>query len=186
VATTILAQGTPMLAAGDEIGHTQRGNNNPYCQDNEITWLDWDQADHDLAGFVAHVAALRSRLLPFGAHWYSGQAKDDGHPDLGWLRRTGDPLTPEDWENRMSRVLGVRIGAPGRSPDPLLLLLNGGADDAEFALPAGAWMCELDSTTVDGRSAWRRGSDDHVVIPARGLLLLRDAADHTMHQDAAT
>jgi glycogen operon protein len=176
IAATLLAQGTPMLAAGDEIGHSQRGNNNPYCQDNEITWLDWAQADEELIDYVAHVVALRRRMLPLGPRWYTGLVDARGRHDLAWLRRTGEPMTPEHWNNRMSRILGALIGAPGRGNDPLLLLVNGRDADGDFALPPGRWVAELDSTQPTGRSAWRRGSETHIALPSRSLLLLRDAS----------
>jgi glycogen operon protein len=176
LAATLLAQGTPMLAAGDEIGHTQRGNNNPYCQDNETTWLDWAQADEELLDYVAHVVALRRRMLPLGPRWYTGLVDARGRQDLAWLRRTGEPMTPEHWNNRMSRILGALIGAPGRGNDGLLLLVNGRDADADFALPPGRWVAELDSTQPSGRSAWRRGTETHIALPSRSLLLLRDAS----------
>ena len=176
VAATLLAQGTPMLAAGDEIGHTQRGNNNPYCQDNEITWLDWASADPDLIAYVAHVMALRRRLLPLGVRWYTGLVDARGRHDLAWLRPGGEPLDPGHWNDRASRVLGALIGQPGRGGDALLLLVNGGETDDAFRLPAGRWIAELDSTRADGRSDWIRGDQTHLTLPARSVLLLRDAA----------
>ncbi|MBI2750276.1 MAG: glycogen debranching enzyme GlgX, partial [Burkholderiales bacterium] len=86
LATTLLAQGTPMLCAGDEMGHSQRGNNNPYCQDNDTTWLDWAQADRSLLAFTARVLAIRRQTLPLGQHWYSGLPDAHGKVDLSWLR----------------------------------------------------------------------------------------------------
>jgi len=176
LATLLLAQGTPMLAAGDEIGHSQRGNNNPYCQDNEITWLDWDHVDQALLEFTAHVIALRRRLLPLGAQWYSGMPDARGLADLAWLRRTGKPLTVQEWDNRSSRALGALIGAPGGGGAPLLLLVNGRDMDLDFLLPPGDWVAELDTTAADGRSRWRRRGAASYPLPARSVLLLRDAS----------
>jgi glycogen operon protein len=179
LAAVLLAQGTPMLAAGDEIGHSQRGNNNPYCQDNETTWLDWDHADASLTEYVAHLIGLRRRLLPLGARWYSGHVDVRGRHDLTWLRRTGEVMAVEHWQNRMTRILGVLIGAPGRGDAPLLLLVNGRGTDAVFKLPPGHWEAELDSTAADGRSRWRRDATtppaDHYPLSARSIALLRDA-----------
>jgi glycogen debranching enzyme len=76
----------------------------------------------------------------------------------------------------MSRILGAWIGAPGRGGAPLLLLINGRDKDAGFQLPPGQWLCELDSTQPDGRSAWVRGGHHELLLPARSVLLLRDAA----------
>ena len=176
LASLLLSQGTPMLAAGDELGHSQQGNNNPYCQDNELTWIDWAAADQALLAFTRHVIALRRRLLPLAPRWYTGLPDAKGRADLAWLRRTGEPMAPEHWNNRMSRILGAWIGAPGRGGAPLLVLMNGRDMDASFQLPPGQWVCELDSTQPDGRSAWMRGGRAAIELPARSLLLLRDAA----------
>jgi glycogen operon protein len=180
LASLLLSQGTPMLAAGAELGHSQGGNNNPYCQDNPITWISWATADEGLLAYTAHLIALRKRLLPLAPRWYTGLPDAKGRADLAWLRRTGEPMAPEHWNNRMSRILGAWIGAPGRGGAPLLLLINGRDRDAGFRLPPGRWVCELDSTRPDGRSDWVQRADDEgrqeLELPARSVLLLRDAA----------
>ena len=180
LATALLAQGTPMLAAGDELGHSQGGNNNPYCQDNATTWIDWDSADDSLIDYTAHLLALRRRLLPLGGRWYTGLPDARGRHDLAWLRRTGEPMTPEHWNNRMSRILAAWIGVPGRGGAPLLMLMNGRDMEAGFHLPPGRWVAELDSTRPDGRSTWRRpegaAADEPFLLPARSVVLMRDAA----------
>jgi glycogen debranching enzyme len=182
LATMLLSQGTPMLAAGDELGHTQRGNNNPYCQDNEITWVDWEAADEDLIVFTARVLALRRHLLPLGTGWTTGVPDAQGRTDLAWLRRNGEPMTARHWNDRMSRILGALIGRPGRSPVPLLLLLNGRDLDAGFELPPGRWEAVLDTSQADGRSGWRSpppaadAVTQRITYPlkARSLVLMRD------------
>ena len=174
LATVLLSQGTPMLAAGDELGHTQKGNNNPYCQDNDITWIDWSKADQSLVDYTAHLLRLRRRLMPLAPRWYTGLPDAKGRQDLAWLRRTGEPMTPEHWNNRMSRIMGAYIGAPGKCGQPLLLLVNARDMDASFSLPAGQWQCELDSTQPDGRSTWRCAGLGSYLLPARSVVLLRD------------
>jgi len=176
LATVLLSQGTPMLAAGDELGHSQGGNNNPYCQDNETTWIDWDAADTTLLAFTTHVMALRRRLLPLGERWYTGLVDALGRHDLAWLRRTAEPLTPDEWNNRTSRILGALIGAPGRTKTPLLLLVNGRDMDAAFRLPPGDWHCELDTAEADGTSSWQRNGAPEFMLRSRSLVLLSDAA----------
>jgi len=179
LATVLLAQGTPMFAAGDELGHSQGGNNNPYCQDNPVTWIEWARADQALIEFTAHVLALRRRLLPMGLRWYTGLPDRRGQVDLAWLRRTGEAMTPEHWNSRMSRILGAWIGQPGRGGSPLLLMVNARDLDARFTLPPGDWVAELDTTQPDGRSAWRRAGAAHsdaFELRARSLVLLRDVA----------
>ncbi|WP_326533609.1 glycogen debranching protein GlgX [Pseudorhodoferax sp.] len=172
LATALLAQGTPMLAAGDELGHSQGGNNNPYCQDNATTWIDWSQADADLIAFTARVLALRRQALPFGAHWYSGLSDPLGLHDLTWLQADGSLLTGEAWNAPDQRVLGCLVGKPGRAKAPLLLLVNGGTADANFQLPAGVWRCWLDTAEAQGHSRWYDQGEQAYALPALSLSLL--------------
>ncbi|MFT3821516.1 MAG: glycogen debranching protein GlgX [Rubrivivax sp.] len=170
LACVLLAQGTPMLAAGAELGHGQRGNNNPYCQDNEITWLDWVAADADLLAYTAHLTALRRRLLPLGPRWYGGQPDARGRVDLGWALPSGQPLTEADWQGP-GRALAAHIGAPGKGGAPLLLLINGDEDDCAFTLPAGRWTLELDSSQPQGQRPWQ--GDSVLTVAGRSVVLLR-------------
>jgi glycogen operon protein len=178
LATLLLAQGTPMLALGDEQGHSQGGNNNPYCQDNPTTWIDWASADPALLAFTQRLVALRRQWLPLGPHWYSGVADAHGWPDLGWLRRNGLPLGDWDWNQATSRVLGALIGLGGHGQGPLLLLLNAEASDTPFALPllrrpARPWQVLLD--TSDDAATGRLHSG-HCPLAARSVVLLVDVA----------
>ena len=127
LATLCLAQGTPMLAAGSELGHTQHGNNNPYCQDNETTWIDWSRADAALAAFVAYALRIRRERLPFGNFWFEGKADGRGTADIAWLAADGGPLEGDAWQST-DRALGVLIGRPGRATGEALLLWINGAD----------------------------------------------------------
>ncbi len=163
LATLLLSQGTPMLAAGDEVGHTQGGNNNPYCQDNATTWIDWSKADEALTDFCARLIALRRQLQPLADVWH-------GEPDLRWqLPDGGTPSPgPGDWHDHAQRGIGVRIERPGRSAQPLLLLFNPGDRDLAFQLPAGRWQPLLDSS-AEAPAAM----GDAFVMPARSLLLLQ-------------
>jgi glycogen operon protein len=173
LATTVLAQGTPMLAAGSELGHTQQGNNNAYCQDSPIGWIDWAHADASLLEFCAHLLALRRRWLPLGPHWYTGRPDAQGRPDLAWLRRNGSAPTVADWDSRLSRVLGALIGAPGRAgAPPLLLLFNAGDEDVDFALPEGRWQALLDSVEPDGRPRGPRSHTASFALRARSVAML--------------
>nr|WP_145549399.1 glycogen debranching protein GlgX [Variovorax boronicumulans] len=172
LATALLAQGTPMLAAGDELGHSQGGNNNPYCQDNATTWIDWAKADTDLTAFTARVLALRRQALPFGGHWYSGLSDPLGLHDLTWLQADGSLLTGAAWQDAGQRALGCLIGKPGRARAPLLLLVNGSTLDAEFLLPAGVWRCWLDTTHPQGHSRWYDQGEQAYPLPALSLSLL--------------
>ena len=153
LATLLLAQGTPMLAAGAELGHTQRGNNNPYCQDNETSWLDWERADGALTAFVARVARLRRDRLPFADRWYDGAPDGDDLRDVSWADADGRPLDAAAWHSG-GRALAVLIGRPGRDCGPrrgaLLLLVNAGPEARDFILPAGRWSLRLDSALPEG------------------------------------
>ena len=175
LATTLLAQGTPMLAAGDELGHTQRGNNNPYCQDNEITWIDWRLADADLCEYTARLIELRRSALPFGADWYSGLTDPLGLHDLTWLRADGATMDSAAWHDDTSRVLGCLIGRPGRARAPLLLLVNGDATPCDFMLPAGVWQGLLDTTHPRGSSRWHGQGEAPITVGAHSLMMLAAA-----------
>ncbi len=172
LATNLLAQGTPMLSAGDELGHTQGGNNNPYCQDGPITWIDWASADEDLITFTSRVLALRRIAQPFANRWYSGLTDPLGLHDLAWLTRTGQPMQSATWSDSADRVLGCLIGEPGRAAAPLLLLVNALGDDSSFMLPAGVWEVVLDSTHPRGLGSWHGQGEVALPLPAGSLLLL--------------
>jgi glycogen operon protein len=175
LATNLLAQGTPMLSAGDELGHTQGGNNNPYCQDSEITWIDWSTADADLIAFTSRVLALRRAALPFANRWYSGLTDPLGLHDIAWLNAAGEPLQGDAWTDPSNRTLGCLIGEPGRAAAPLLLLVNGDAADTAFMLPAGVWQAVLDTTHPRGLGRWH-GQGEIALPLAGGSLMLLAAA----------
>ena len=172
LATTLLSQGTPMLAAGDEFGHTQRGNNNPYCQDNEITWIDWAHVDADLLAFTQRVLNLRRQNLPLGDRWYDGLSDVRGRYDLAWFNADGAALEGEGWRDPNSRVLGCLIGKPAKAADPLLLLVNAEATDHVFSLPIGRWQAVLDTSQPSGLPVQRGEADMAFALPARSLVLL--------------
>jgi glycogen debranching enzyme GlgX len=173
IATLLLSQGTPMLCAGDELGHTQDGNNNAYCQDNETSWIDWSRADASLQRFTAHVLTLRRSLLPLANRWYSGQVGADGRADLAWLRPDGRPMHGDDWHTPTRRVLGALVGVQGKAKAALLLLINAAATEVPFALPPGnAWSARLDSAQPDGQVAWSSASGTPYPLAARSVVLL--------------
>ena len=175
LATTLLAQGTPMLCAGDELGHSQRGNNNPYCQDNGTTWIDWKQADGELIDFTAWVISLRRQTLPFGNHWYSGLSDTLGLHDLFWRQGSGQAMDDQAWQDTGKRVLGCLIGQPGRARAPLLLLVNPEDDDQMVMLPAGVWQAVLDTAHPRGLTRWQGQGDTLLSLPAHSLMLLAAA-----------
>lgn len=176
LATTLLAQGTPMLCAGDEMGHSQGGNNNPYCQDNATTWINWTLADHTLIAFTARVLRLRHQLLPLDHQWYSGLPTARGPADLAWMRASGESMQVQSWNDTGDGVLGCLIGKPGRATTPLLLLVNPDARDCPFALPPGPWQALLDTADPQGTTDWQ--GEGLFQLQAHSLALL------AVHTDA--
>jgi glycogen operon protein len=175
LATNLLAQGTPMLCAGDELGHSQGGNNNPYCQDNATTWIDWSSADADLIAFTRRLLAVRRVVQPFGTRWYSGLTDPLGLHDLAWLNADGSPLQGSAWLDPSTRVLGCLVGEPGRARAPLLLLVNADPADRTFMLPAGVWEVILDTSHAQGLGSWHGQGEVALPLPAGSLLLLAAA-----------
>ena len=146
--SSLLALGTPMLLAGDEFGHSQGGNNNAYCQDNALTWLDWETADLELCRFVAAVLALRHELPLLQARdWW--RAPDDEAPNQAarahWLTPEGQPLSARDWQRDHPVPMAIWL-LPARPDEAACLwLLNPSAEPVTFALPPGRWSLRLDS-----------------------------------------
>ena len=177
LATLMLAQGTPMLCAGDEIGNSQGGNNNAYCQDNATAWLDWSTADRELMDFVARLAALRrAEPLLRHEHWFGRDGKDPSLAWAHWQLPDGGPIRIQDWHDVSAHALAclLRPAREAEAQASLMLLFNPGAEALAFALPEGKWRLLFDSS---GES--RIGSDAvsaEQLAPARSLLLLRRSA----------
>src|SRR5690606_34081606 len=155
LATLLLAQGTPMLLAGDEIGHSQRGNNNAYSQDNEISWINWSRIGSEggkLREFTRRLIALRQRYAPLAQSRFLGSVRNDelGIRDVTWFNADGSELTTDQWEDAGHRCLGVLLDSRATPWAPaahtLMLLLNAHDGDLEFVLPdqAGAWRRLID------------------------------------------
>jgi isoamylase len=113
--TLFLSQGVPMLVAGDEFGRTQQGNNNAYCQDNEISWLNWAEADHDLLAFTRELIQLRKDHPAFRRRrWFQGQpVKGKGLEDIAWFLPEGTEMEDENWNHDFARSLGVFLNGKG-------------------------------------------------------------------------
>ena len=148
LATLFVAQGVPMLQGGDELGRTQSGNNNAYCQDNILTWTDWAQADNELIDFTAGLIALRRRFPQLRrSAWLSGQADEFGRRDVIWWHADGREMRGEDWQSPQQDTLGFVLGpTDGAGPrQTLLVLINRAAEAQRFALPPGNWQQLCDS-----------------------------------------
>jgi glycogen operon protein len=159
LATLFLSQGVPMLQAGDEIGRTQRGNNNAYCQDNEISWIDWRLRDEnaDLLQFVRLLARLRQGHVELRREtFFKGSASRAVTQDVTWLHARGTEMTKEDWQQGGLRALGMWFGKRHSAAPRLLLLFNSGDALQEFILPSAAakpWSCVLDTARDTTASA---------------------------------
>ncbi|WP_369789477.1 glycogen debranching protein GlgX [Rouxiella sp. WC2420] len=149
LATLLLSQGTPMLLAGDEFGNSQQGNNNAYCQNNEISWLDWQNGDSEMTDYVAALIALRKKIPALMRDkWWQGTSED-----VHWLDRWGQPMTTPGWEQGGQQCLQILLS------DRWLLVVNSSLNDVEMALPEGRWQCVApfgnEQQNVREGSSWR-------------------------------
>jgi len=172
----LLSQGTPMLLAGDEIGHTQQGNNNAYCQDNETTWLDWTRGDRELSAFVARVTALRREAGALRhARWWPGVPTALETPEKSeqsgprWSRPDGDPMAASDWDSDKPLALAIRFGT-------WLVLVNAGPQPVSFTMPDGAWRLALssDSDTAPDASSGKEYLCDTPTLPDSCIWIARE------------
>jgi isoamylase len=189
LATLLLSQGVPMLLAGDGIGHTQKGNNNAYCQDSEISWLNWDmsQQDRKLLALVQRMIKLRKEHPVFRRrNFFQGRPiKGAGVKDVLWLTPDGREMTDEEWKQSSAQCLGMfltgeSLGESGPRGEPItddnfLLIMNANHEDAPFTLPAlkpeATWRAIVDTTWEDltQRSMHEGGSS--YALRARSLAL---------------
>jgi glycogen operon protein len=192
LATLLLSQGIPMLCGGDETGRTQQGNNNAYCQDNEVSWFDWkpDKRRRDFLGFTRFLIELRRRhpILRRRQFFYGRRIRGSEVKDLAWFRPDGKEMTEEDWTNPQTRSLGLRLAGDGIEEvdaqgnligdDTLLILLNAYHEPLSFTLPAHRpgvkWELVLDTRTPGGRRLHRpmRGGEGYE-LEGRNLTVLR-------------
>ncbi len=137
LSTLFASRGTIMLTMGDEAGRSQRGNNNAYAQDNEITWLDWSTIDEHLVEHTAALAAIRKRFAVFSETGFFA-----GNGDIEWLAASGQPMEVGDWDNPDNPVLGMVLATLDRQTGRkvrLAVLFNRGHEQASFALPGWGW-----------------------------------------------
>jgi len=162
LATLILSQGVPMLLGGDEAGRTQGGNNNAWCQDNEISWMDWEAVDEELVEFTRALLALRRDEPVLARRSFLGE------PDVAWLRPDGPPMSDEDWAREDAHALGAFL-AGDRS---LLILFNAHHEGVEFTIDpqlGRSWELVLATDEEPGEAA------ASVILPGRCVRVLREA-----------
>ena len=170
LATLLLSQGTPMLLAGDELANTQGGNNNAYCQDNPVGWLDWESADAAQLAFVQRVIGLRRRFPALAqAAWHDAPAGSGDRVALTWLSPAG-PMQERDWQACDCIGVWLRARNDGES---CLLLFNADPAPRTFCLPPGVWSVLLDSARGDladpGASVSVEGGV--LTVPAQAVML---------------
>jgi isoamylase len=192
--TLLTSQGVPMLCGGDEIGRSQRGNNNGYCQDNEISWYDWAHADERLLAFTRDLIKLRSSHPVFWRRrWFQGRPiHGNGVSDIGWFTPGGTEMSEQDWQAGFAKSLGVFLNGDaiptpdenGRRivDDSFYVMFNAHSEAVEFVLPESKWgeqwSVAIDTSEVpDGMDVDEHGrqlaAGEHVHVQAWSVVLLR-------------
>jgi glycogen operon protein len=193
IATLLLSQGVPMLCHGDELGRTQGGNNNGFCQDNEITWIDWGKVDDGLLEFTCVVSALRAEHPVFRRRRFFsgkplGRRGEAGLPDIAWFTPEGAEMTGEDWGAAFAKSVAVYLngqGIPDRdnrgqrvTDDSFMLCFNAHHEPLQFAMPptdfGASWEPVVDSADpVHVAEAKPIDAAQPVTVEARSVLVLR-------------
>ena len=187
--TLLLSQGVPMLLAGDEQGHTQDGNNNAYCQDNEISWLDWEHADQDLIQFVREVIQLRRSHPAFSRkNWFKGKpVRRRGLTDIAWFKPDASEMGEDDWKEGYAKSLGIFLYGDGvktvdqdNKPivdDSFYLIFNGHFGAIDFKLPPGnyamKWSKVLDTSNPPAEDKKEYKPGEIVKAEERSFILLQ-------------
>ena len=164
----LLSLGTPMLLAGDELGHTQRGNNNAYCQDNPISWIDWQRADTALCDYVRGVLALRRSVAVLQSQAWWAPSPTATQPGAMWYRADGQPMEQADWARDDHGALMVLLSTAAQQ---VLILINAEGQEVPFSLRPGQWILRLSSDNGFVTSA----QDEHAAGKGSGKTQRLDA-----------
>ncbi len=192
LATMFLSQGIPMLLSGDEMGRTQQGNNNPYCQDNETSWLDWELQEENEAflDFTRQLIDFRRQHPIFRRRkWFMGRAiHGSGVHDIGWFNPDGHEMTEKQWNDGLTKAISIflngeeiaTLGTRGERviDDSFLILFNAHYEMLEFVLPEGLqkweWVVQIDTTRPRFVRRGRRYQEDKgITVEGRSLMLLQ-------------
>jgi len=189
LATLLLSQGTPMMLAGDEFGRTQQGNNNAYCQDNEISWLNWKQESKPvhLTDFVRRLTALRQKYPILRRNRFLTGAVDEelDVKDLTWINASGAEMRTEEWSDANMRCFGMLIDGRARptglrqrgTEATMLIVFNAHYDLVRFTLPpspgGNTWTLVLDTNIPDNEINYTAKANDSYGVTGRSLILLR-------------
>ena len=192
LATLFFSQGVPMLLAGDEFGRTQHGNNNAYCQDNAISWIDWEGVDNEMWVFTKNLLAFQhDHPVLRRRGWFQGtSARGTDLTDIGWFKPDGEQMSPEDWEMAYARTIGIflngdgitardRHGRPVRD-DSLFIILNAHVGSLPFVLPAGinhggyreVLDTSLEPAWIDDANALIHHSGDILAVAGQSVRVL--------------
>jgi glycogen operon protein len=181
-----------MLLGGDELGRSQAGNNNAWCQDNELSWYDWESIDHGLLEFVRRLIQIRQTEPVFRRRDFlvGEEATRSGLPDVLWMRADGAQVTDEDWGRQDARAIGVFLNGQeipnhDRNGNPItgasfLLLFNAGPAPVTFAIPkllGRKWTLELSTDPGSERALRRRRAN--LPVASRSIVVLRQIARDT-------
>ncbi|MFW6324117.1 MAG: glycogen debranching protein GlgX [Desulfovibrionales bacterium] len=196
LATLLLSQGVPMLLGGDEIGRTQEGNNNAYCQDNEISWYDWEDIDEDLLAYTRSLISFRHEHPVFHRRrWFQGKAIHEAEVrDIAWFTLEGEPMEEEHWTEGHAKSMAVFLNGstiPNPNPkgdpvtdDSFYVIFNAHYEPLEFALPGTkwgkSWVVELD-TQSNGIQEQERTVEARGTIEAgpRSIIVLKEMAEES-------
>ena len=190
IATVLLSQGCPMISHGDELGRTQRGNNNAYCQDNELSWIDWENADPGLVEWTRRLISLRrGQPALHRQKFFIGQVgRGQRRQDLVWLRPDGQEMKDANWRNRSLLSIGMLLNGdmiPDRSErgepihgDTLLLLFHAHYEPVAWRLPAAelgrSWEVVLDTSQPEEEAGTRTAeAGGTLAVAPRSLAVLR-------------
>ncbi len=192
--TLLISQGVPMLLGGDEMGRTQHGNNNGYCQDNEISWYHWDDVDSDLLAFVSGLIHFRANHRAFRRRqFFQGRPLHGNEAgDVGWYDPNGTKMTDEDWNNAEVRAMTMFLSGSGLEKDArgeevhddsFLILVNAAANGVEFIVPAelpfSRWKIAIDTIAgvLEPLDPPEYEAGEAITLDARGAVVLQAIAD---------
>ena len=192
LATLLFSQGIPLICGGDELGRTQKGNNNAYAQDNEISWYNWelDESQRQLLEFTRNAIAVRQAnpALERRVFFEGLPQRPGGFKDVTWFHPEGWEFSDNDWSNPDLRTIGARLAGDAiqeideegnpLSPSSLMLIFHAGEDDIEFQLPAvergeelSHWTALLSTDAPDGKTSMKAPARSRITVPARTVML---------------
>jgi isoamylase len=192
LATLFLSQGVPMLLAGDEAGHTQNGNNNAYCQDNEISWIDWEKADQDLIAFTSQLIHFRRSHPVFSRkRWFQGRpVRSRGLADISWFLPDSSEMEESHWKEGFAKSLGIYLNGNGLNTvdetsqpvtdDSFYILFNAHSGAVDFKLPeekyGKKWKKVWDTADPKVENGKQYAAGESITTTDRSIVLLQSPA----------